>query len=66
MSCLLIGIEIGQCKLPTGYLVNEVDVEPQLDFRHQLGWEMVDNTLDEDTEYGGADGRWLEKRRGGA
>jgi len=26
-------------------------VEPQLEFRSQLGWEMVDNTLDEETEY---------------
>ena len=38
-----------------GYLVNGVDVEPQLDFRRQLGWEMVDNTLDEETEAGGID-----------
>ena len=29
------------------YLVDRVDVEPQLDFRRQLGWEMVENTLDE-------------------
>ena len=36
-----------------GYLVNGVDVETQLDFRRQFLWEMVDNTLDEETESGG-------------
>ena len=36
-----------------GYLVDGVDVEPQLDFRRQLGCEMVENTLYEETEAGG-------------
>ena len=39
-------------------------MEPQLDFRRQLGWEMVENTLDEETKYGGVDGRQLRARRG--
>ena len=47
-----------------GYLVDGVDVEPQLDFRRQLGWYMVDNTLDEDTEAGGFDWRLMKSRRG--
>ena len=38
---------------PRGYLVDGVDVEPQLYFRNQMVWEMVENTLDEDTEDGG-------------
>ena len=32
-----------------GYLFDGVDVEPQLYFRLQLGWEIVENTIDEDT-----------------
>ena len=47
-----------------GYLVDRVDVEPQSDFRRQLGWEMVENTLDEETEAGGVDGRRLRARKG--
>ena len=38
-----------------------VDVEPQLDFWSQLGWEMDENTLDEETEAGGAGGRQLRR-----
>ena len=48
-----------------GYLVDEVDVEPQLNFWRQLGWEMVENTFDEDTEAGGVDGIRPRLRRGG-
>ena len=39
-------------------------MEPQLDFRCQLGWEMVDNILDEGTEAGGVGGIRLRARRG--
>ena len=38
-------------------------MEPQLDFWRQLGWEMVENTLDEEIEAGGVDGRNLRSRR---
>ena len=31
-----------------GYLVDGVDVEPWLYFQRQLGWEMVENALDEE------------------
>ena len=48
-----------------GYLVDGVDVKPQLVFRQHLGWEMVEKTLDEDIETGGVDGRRLRARRGG-
>ena len=47
-----------------GYLVDRADVDPQLDFRHQLGWEMVDKRLDEETESGGFDRRRKIARRG--
>ena len=47
------------------YLANGVDVEPQLDSWRQLGWEMVENTFDEDTEAGGVDGIRPRLRRGG-
>ena len=47
-----------------GYLVDGVDVEPQLNFLHQLRWEMVENILYEQTESGGVDGRRLRSRRG--
>ena len=46
-----------------GYLIGGFDVDPQLYFRRQLGWEMVENTLDEETEAGGVGGRWLRSRR---
>ena len=49
---------------PWGCLVYRVDVEPQLDFWRQLGWDMVENTLDEETEAGGVDGRRLVARKG--
>ena len=39
-------------------------MEPQLDFWCQLVWEMVENTLDEDTDAGGVDGIWMRSRRG--
>ena len=39
-------------------------MEPQLDFWSQLVWLMVDNTLDEDTEDGRVDGRWMRAKRG--
>ena len=35
------------------YLVGGIVVEPQLYFRRQLVWEMVENTLYEETEAGG-------------
>ena len=35
------------------YLVDGVDMEPQLDFRRQFGWDMFDNTIYEETEAGG-------------
>ena len=41
-----------------------IDVEPQLDFWRQLEWDMVDNTLDEETEAGGVDGIQPKSRRG--
>ena len=47
-----------------GYLIDRVDAEPQLDFWRQLGLEMVDNTLDEETESGGVDGIRMRARRG--
>ena len=47
-----------------GYLVYGVDVGPQLDFWRKLGWEMIENTLDEETEAGGVYGRRLRSRRG--
>ena len=47
-----------------GYLVDGVDVEIQLDFWRQLGWEMVENTLDGETEAREVNGRWLRVRRG--
>ena len=47
-----------------GHLVNGVDVEPQLDFKRQLGCEMVEKKLDEETEAGGVNGRRLRERRG--
>ena len=63
MACLLLDIDRGQCKLPTGYLVDGVDVEPQLDFWHQLGWEIVENIHDEETEAGKVyEGRMRERR----
>ena len=37
------------------YLVDGVDVGPDLDFWRQLGWEMVENTIYEETEAGGVD-----------
>ena len=40
-------------------------MEPQLDFRRQLEWEMVENALDENTEDVGVDGRRIIVRRGG-
>ena len=46
------------------YLVDGVDVEPQLDFQRQLGWGMVGEKLDEETEAGGVDRRRLRARRG--
>ena len=33
-----------------GYLVDWADVDPQLDSRHQLGWDVVENALDEEEE----------------
>ena len=47
-----------------GYLVDRVYVEHQLDFLCQLGLEMVENTLYEEKEAGGVDGRRLRARRG--
>lgn len=47
-----------------GYLVDGVDAEPQLDFRHWLGLEMAENVLDEEEEAYGAEGRKLRARRG--
>ena len=47
-----------------GYLVDGVDVDPQLYFQHHLGWEMVDNTLDKDSESGEVDGIRLRASRG--
>ena len=38
---------------PRGYLVDRVYLDPQLDFWCQLVWEMVENTLYEETEAGG-------------
>ena len=32
-----------------GYLVDGVNVETQLGFRWQFGWQMIENTLDEET-----------------
>ena len=46
-----------------GYLVDGVDAEPQLDFRHWLGLEMAENVLDEEEEAYGAEGRKLRARR---
>ena len=39
-------------------------MDPRLDFWHQLIWEMVENTIYEDTEAGGVYGRLLRARRG--
>ena len=39
-------------------------MEPQLDFCHQLVWEMVENTIDEQTEAEGVDGIRMRERRG--
>ena len=64
MSCLLLGIDRGQCKIPTGYLVDIVDVDPHLDFWCQLGWEMVENTLEDEIDSGGIDRRRLLSRSG--
>ena len=36
----------------------------ELDFRIYLGWEMVENILDGDTEAGGGDGRHIRAIRG--
>ena len=45
-------------------MVDVVYLDPQLDFWSQLVWLMVDNTLDEDTEDVGVDGRWMRAKRG--
>ena len=45
-------------------LVDGVDAEPQLNFWRHLGWEIVENTLVEETEAGRVDGRWTRARRG--
>ena len=47
-----------------GYLVDEADVEHQVDFRHQLGWKMAENALDEEEEDSGVEGTRLRARRG--
>ena len=47
-----------------GYLVKRVDVEPQSDFWRQLGWEMAETPLDEETEAGCVDGRRMGSRWG--
>ena len=41
-------------------------MDPWLDFWRQLGWDIVDNTIDEETEAGGGgvDQRQLVARRG--
>ena len=39
-------------------------MDPQFYFWRHLGWEMVDNTLDEETEAGGVDVRRLVARIG--
>ena len=39
-------------------------MDPWLDFWRQLVWDMVENTLDEETEAGGVCGRRLRARRG--
>ena len=41
-----------------------IDVEPQLGFWCQLGWDVVENTLDEEIEAGGVDGRQPRAMRG--
>ena len=46
-----------------GYLVDGVDTEPRLDFWHQLGWYMVENVLDEETEAVGVNRRRPRARR---
>ena len=48
-----------------GYLVDGSDVETQLDFRRQFGWEMFYNTLDEDEEARDVEVRRLRARTGG-
>ena len=47
-----------------GYLVDGVNVEPQLDFWCQLVWEMVENTTNEETEARYVDVRRLRARKG--
>ena len=39
-------------------------MDPQLEFWHQLGWVMVENTLYEETEDGGVDGIRNRSNRG--
>ena len=39
-------------------------MESHLDFWRQLGWEIFENTLDEETEAGGFDERQMRSRRG--
>ena len=41
-----------------------IDVEPQLDFRSQLVWEIFENTLFEEIDSGEVDGRQTRARRG--
>ena len=45
MPCLLLSIDRGQYKFPTGVPGKGNDVEPQLDFWRQLVWYMFENTL---------------------
>ena len=47
-----------------GYLIDGADIKPQLDFWHQLVWEMVDNTPNEEEEASGVEGRRLRERGG--
>ena len=39
-------------------------MDPQLDFRHQLGLEMIENKIYEETKAGGVDGGRLRAQRG--